>query len=85
MSEIEQEREDRLAERGPQFLIRLAAMLRTARTHDVSNQAFQRQLKDFIQLLSAMFEEDSPRLSATSTSMRSASAPKPRSSPCTTG
>ena len=59
MSEIEQEREDSLAERGPQFLIRLAAMLRTARTHDVSNQAFQRQLKDFIQLLSAMFEEDS--------------------------
>ena len=59
MSEIEQEREDSLAERGPQFLIRLAAMLRTARTHDVSNQAFQRQLKDFMQLLSAMFEEDS--------------------------
>lgn len=49
----------RLLELGPQILIRLSALLRTARTHDVTNQAFQRQLQDALAvLLQAMEEED---------------------------
>ena len=40
------------------LLVRLNAMLRTARTHDVSNQAFQRQLKEFLDVLRQLTEED---------------------------
>ncbi len=43
---------------GPQLLIRLAAMLRTARTYDVANQAFQRQVQELLALLEGLFEED---------------------------
>jgi HD-GYP domain-containing protein (c-di-GMP phosphodiesterase class II) len=43
---------------GAQLLVKLNALLRTARTHDVSNQAFQRQLKDFMPLLDSAFEHD---------------------------
>src|SRR5512134_2775916 len=43
---------------APQFLVRLSAVLRTLRTHDVSNQAFQRQLKDFMAVLSSAMEEE---------------------------
>jgi len=50
---------------GPQFLLRFSALLRTARTHDVSNQAFQRQLQEFLGvLLQAMEEEDEVALAA---------------------
>jgi HD-GYP domain-containing protein (c-di-GMP phosphodiesterase class II) len=49
--------EARLAERGPQLLLRLAAMLRTAKTHDVSNQAFQRQLRDLLALVETAMAE----------------------------
>ena len=44
---------------GPQLLVRLSALLRTARTHDVSNQAFQRQLHDAMSLIQHAMEEES--------------------------
>lgn len=47
-----------LVELGPQFLLRLSALLRTARTHDVSNQAFQRQLQEFTALLLRAMENE---------------------------
>ena len=40
-----------LAEIGPTLLVRLSAMLRTARTYDSANQAFQRQLHDCLALI----------------------------------
>ena len=43
---------------APQLLIRLSAVLRTARTHDVSNQAFHHQLQDFQALLLQLLEEE---------------------------
>lgn len=43
---------------GPKLLVRLNAMLRTARTHDVTNQAFQRQLKEFLEVVSQVMEQD---------------------------
>ena len=48
----------RLAEIGPQFLIKLSAMMRTARTYDVSNQAFQRQAREFLDLIRTTLEEE---------------------------
>jgi HD-GYP domain-containing protein (c-di-GMP phosphodiesterase class II) len=48
----------RLLELGPRILVRFSAMLRTARTHDVSNQAFQRQLQEFLQILLETLEEE---------------------------
>ncbi|HVP14506.1 MAG TPA: HD domain-containing phosphohydrolase [Terriglobales bacterium] len=48
----------RLLELGPRLLVRFSAMLRTARTHDVSNQAFQRQLQEFLQILLETLEEE---------------------------
>ncbi len=55
----------KLLELGPRLLTRFAALLRTARTHDVSNQAFLRQLQDFMQvLLQTMEEEDEVALAA---------------------
>lgn len=47
-----------LAELGPQLLVRLSAMLRTARTYDVSNQAFQRQLQDCLALVTRALDEE---------------------------
>ncbi len=41
---------------GPQWLIRLAAMLRTAKTHDVANQAFQRQLQESLGVVQKLIE-----------------------------
>jgi HD-GYP domain-containing protein (c-di-GMP phosphodiesterase class II) len=52
------ERDPAALVQGPQLLVKLNALLRTARTHDVSNQAFQRQLKDFMPVLEAAFEHD---------------------------
>ena len=43
---------------GPKLLVRLNALLRTARTHDVTNQAFQRQLKEFHEVVIQVMEED---------------------------
>jgi HD-GYP domain-containing protein (c-di-GMP phosphodiesterase class II) len=49
-----------LAEMGAALLVRLSALLRTARTYDVSNQAFQRQLQETLQLLQrGLADEDS--------------------------
>jgi HD-GYP domain-containing protein (c-di-GMP phosphodiesterase class II) len=47
-----------LTELGPSLLVRLAAMLRTARTYDPSNQAFQRQLHDCLTLIMRGLEEE---------------------------
>ncbi|MFI5372645.1 MAG: HD-GYP domain-containing protein [Candidatus Eisenbacteria bacterium] len=49
---------NRFAETGPQFLQRLSAMMRTARTYDVSNQAFQRQAREFIDLIRQVLESE---------------------------
>jgi HD-GYP domain-containing protein (c-di-GMP phosphodiesterase class II) len=46
------------AQLGVKLLVRLNALLRTARTHDVTNQAFQRQLKEFLEVLRQLVEED---------------------------
>jgi HD-GYP domain-containing protein (c-di-GMP phosphodiesterase class II) len=43
---------------GVRLLVRLNALLRTARTHDVTNQAFQRQLKEFLEVLRQLMEEE---------------------------
>jgi HD-GYP domain-containing protein (c-di-GMP phosphodiesterase class II) len=47
-----------LAEVGPQLLIRLAAVIRTAKTHDVANQAFQRQVHDCLAVIQRGMEEE---------------------------
>jgi HD-GYP domain-containing protein (c-di-GMP phosphodiesterase class II) len=49
---------DTVATVGPQILVRLVAVFRTARTHDVSNQAFQRQLQDLMALLLRCMEDE---------------------------
>src|SRR5262245_44229434 len=46
------------AQLGVKLLVRLNALLRTARTHDVTNQAFQRQLKEFLEVITQIVEED---------------------------
>src|SRR5207249_1559031 len=48
-----------LTEIGPQLLVRLAVLIRTARTHEVTNQAFQRQLQELLATLSRGLEEES--------------------------
>ena len=47
-----------LVELGPHLLVRLSALLRTARTYDVSNQAFQRQLQDCLAMIHRGLEEE---------------------------
>ena len=55
----------RLLELGPQLLVRFSALLRTAHTHDVTNQAFRRQLQEFMETLQqAMEDEDEVALAA---------------------
>lgn len=46
-----------LAEQGATLLVRLSALLRTARTYDVSNQAFQRQMREFMGVLRGLLED----------------------------
>lgn len=48
----------RLLEQGPALLVRLSALLRTARTYDVSNQAFQRQLHDTLAVVHRLLEDE---------------------------
>src|SRR5262245_28880449 len=43
---------------GPQILLRFSAALRTARTHDVSNQAFQRQLQELLAVIAALHKDE---------------------------
>ncbi|HTM56850.1 MAG TPA: hypothetical protein VL123_00380, partial [Candidatus Udaeobacter sp.] len=47
-----------LAELGAALLVRFSAMLRTARTYDATNQAFQRQLQELIQLITRVHEHE---------------------------
>jgi HD-GYP domain-containing protein (c-di-GMP phosphodiesterase class II) len=47
-----------LAELGAALLVRLSALLRTARTYDVANQAFQRQLSECHATLQRGLEEE---------------------------
>jgi HD-GYP domain-containing protein (c-di-GMP phosphodiesterase class II) len=58
MSDRKDDREPAASIVGPQLLVKLNALLRTARTHDVSNQAFQRQLKEFMPLIETALEHD---------------------------
>jgi HD-GYP domain-containing protein (c-di-GMP phosphodiesterase class II) len=52
-------REDgHLAQLGSSFLSRLSAMMRTARTYDVSNQAFQRQAREFLDMIRRALEQE---------------------------
>ena len=46
-----------IAEQGSALLVRLTALMRTARTYDVSNQAFQRQMREFMGLVRALLED----------------------------
>ena len=43
---------------APHFLLRLSAVLRTLRTHDVSNQAFQRQLQECLAMIQRGLEDE---------------------------
>jgi HD-GYP domain-containing protein (c-di-GMP phosphodiesterase class II) len=43
---------------GPQLLLRFSAVIRTAKTHDVSNQAFQRQLQEFLAVTQALLKDE---------------------------
>ena len=45
-----------LAELAPALLLRLTALMRTARTYDVSNQAFRRQMQEFMALVHRLHE-----------------------------
>ena len=47
-----------LVELGPQLLIRLSAVIRTARTHDVANQAFQRQVQECLAIIQRGMDEE---------------------------
>jgi HD-GYP domain-containing protein (c-di-GMP phosphodiesterase class II) len=47
-----------LIELGTQLVVRISAMIRTARMHDVSNQAFQRQVQDCMEILLKGMEEE---------------------------
>ncbi|HTO91652.1 MAG TPA: HD domain-containing phosphohydrolase [Candidatus Sulfotelmatobacter sp.] len=43
---------------GPSLLVRLSALLRTGRTYDIANQAFQKQLHDCISVFSRILEHE---------------------------
>jgi len=47
-----------LAELGGALITRVVALMRTARTYDVSNMAFQRQLNEFMTLLRRLLDEE---------------------------
>src|SRR5262249_34529022 len=47
-----------LAELGGPLPTRVVALMRTARTYDVSNMAFQRQLQEFMTVLRRLLEEE---------------------------
>jgi HD-GYP domain-containing protein (c-di-GMP phosphodiesterase class II) len=48
----------RLAELGAALLVRLSAMLRTAKTYDAGNQSFQRQLQDLHAVIAQLQEHE---------------------------
>lgn len=47
-----------IAELGAALVLRLSALMRTARTYDVSNQAFQRQTQEFMALIRRLLDEE---------------------------
>jgi len=47
-----------ISELGAGLVLRLSALMRTARTYDVSNQAFQRQTAEFMSLMRRLLEEE---------------------------
>jgi len=47
-----------LAEQGGLLIQRVVALMRTARTYDVSNMAFQRQLQEFMGVLRRLLDEE---------------------------
>lgn len=50
--------EARIERIGPQVLVRVAALIRTARTHDVANQAFQNQVQECLAVLHELLEDE---------------------------
>ncbi|HTR96295.1 MAG TPA: HD domain-containing phosphohydrolase [Candidatus Acidoferrales bacterium] len=57
-SSIDGDEAEAIAALGQALLLRLSALLRTARTYDVSNQAFQRQMREFEDLLRRAHEHE---------------------------
>ncbi len=53
----EQDESAWMAEQGATLLVRLSALMRTARTYDVSNQAFQNQMREFMVVLRGLLED----------------------------
>src|SRR5215470_18091658 len=43
---------------GPAFLLKLSAVIGTARTHDVTNQAFQRVLQELMGVIQALLSDE---------------------------
>lgn len=54
----QQDDTSRLNEAGSALLQRLSALLRTARTYDVSNQAFQHQMQEFMAVVRRVLEDE---------------------------
>ena len=50
--------EEPAIEHGPSLLVRLSALIRTGRTYDVANQAFQKQLADCIAVFQRILAEE---------------------------
>ncbi|MEO5989696.1 MAG: HD domain-containing phosphohydrolase [Candidatus Eisenbacteria bacterium] len=48
----------RVLQLGGALVLRLSALMRTARTYDVSNQAFQRQSQEFMALMRRLLDEE---------------------------
>jgi hypothetical protein len=51
--------EQEAAVNGPQFVLRLSALIRIARIYDVSNQAFKKQLQNFAEVILEAMEKQS--------------------------
>lgn len=50
--------DDAAIEHGPSLLVRLSALIRTGRTYDVMNQAFQKQLADCVAVFQRILAEE---------------------------
>jgi HD-GYP domain-containing protein (c-di-GMP phosphodiesterase class II) len=62
---LTQDRESRIQERGVALLVQLAAMMRTARTHQVTNVAFQRAIPAFVEIITELSHEEAEVVLAT--------------------
>ncbi len=62
---VTQDRESRIQERGVAILVQLAAMMRIARTHQVTNVAFQRAIPAFVEIIRDLSREEGEVVLAT--------------------